>query len=64
MRTAVVSTYQCTGHDRCPARKNCPTRALTQMDPGETAVVNQSLCRGCGDCVKACPERAIILQDA
>ncbi|MBI5870460.1 MAG: 4Fe-4S binding protein [Actinobacteria bacterium] len=29
------------------------------MDPGEVVTVNGSLCRGCGDCVVACPEKAI-----
>ncbi len=59
MQLAEVKVDLCNGHKNCPARKACPTKALLQMDPGEVAVVNGSLCRGCGVCVSACPERAI-----
>ena len=59
MQQAIVITERCTAHDKCPAREVCPTKALFQMDPGEVAVVNGALCRGCGTCVAACPEKAI-----
>ena len=59
MQQAVVNVDKCSAHDKCPAREACPTRALLQMDPGEIAVVNGALCRGCGNCVAACPDKAI-----
>ncbi|MHB9112451.1 MAG: 4Fe-4S binding protein [Thermoleophilia bacterium] len=59
MQLARVEANTCSGHKSCPARKACPTKALFQMDPGEVVTVNGSLCRGCGDCVAACPEKAI-----
>ncbi|MHB8859834.1 MAG: 4Fe-4S binding protein [Thermoleophilia bacterium] len=59
MQLAEVDTERCSGHEKCPARKACPTKALFQMDPGEVVTVNGSLCRGCGDCIAACPEQAI-----
>ncbi|MCL4309723.1 MAG: 4Fe-4S binding protein [Actinomycetota bacterium] len=59
MQQAVVDSESCAAHERCPARDSCPTKALFQMDPGEIVTVNGSLCRGCGDCVSACPEKAI-----
>ncbi len=64
MQLAEVSVDACSGHDKCPARKVCPTKAIFQMDPGEAAVVDGTLCRGCGDCVLACPERAIRIRQA
>ena len=62
MMQAYISADNCQAHERCPARKKCPTKALVQLDPGEVAAINTSLCRGCGDCVAACPERAIGLR--
>ncbi|MHB0867140.1 MAG: 4Fe-4S binding protein [Thermoleophilia bacterium] len=59
MQKAIVNTGVCTGHDACPARKSCPTKAIVQIDPGEMAVINSSSCRGCGDCISACPMGAI-----
>ena len=46
---------------RCVARKQCPTKAIVQLDPGEMPQIDPSLCRGCSDCLAACPARAIIL---
>ena len=62
MQLAEVTMELCSGHKSCPARKACPTKALFQMDPGEVVTVNGSLCRGCGDCVSVCPERAISIR--
>jgi len=59
VQLARVESNICSGHEICTARKTCPTKALFQMDPGEAVMVNGSLCRGCGDCVVACPEKAI-----
>lgn len=62
MQLAKVETDICSGHESCPARKACPTKALFQMDPGEVVTVNGSICRGCGVCISACPEKAIRLR--
>ncbi len=59
MQQAVIDYSRCEGHDPCPAREACPTKAIIQMDRGEVAIVNGALCLGCGDCVPACPDKAI-----
>ncbi len=43
----------------CAAALACPRRVLKQEAPREIPVTDPFLCRGCGDCVIACPLRAI-----
>jgi len=47
---------------RCIARRECPTKAIIQLDPGEAPQVDSALCRGCSDCLSVCPARAITLE--
>lgn len=62
MQLAHVDIKKCDGHEKCHARKECPTKALIQLDPGETVIVSGDLCHGCGDCIAACPHHAIELK--
>ena len=44
----------------CPAVKVCRREILEQEEPHESPVLLRSdMCRGCGDCVPACPLEAI-----
>jgi translation initiation factor RLI1 len=43
----------------CAAAKACPRKLLTQETSCEAPMPDPFLCRGCGECVTACPLRAI-----
>jgi len=44
----------------CVAALACSHKLLKQIDgPYEVPMTDPSLCRGCGDCVRACPMKAI-----
>ena len=43
----------------CAAALACPRHLLTQERPGQTPMPNPAICRGCADCVRACPMKAI-----
>ena len=43
----------------CAAALACPHKLLRQEAPYEMPMMYPSLCRGCGDCVRACTLRAI-----
>lgn len=45
----------------CAAARACTRRVLVQEDPGEAPMqLLRELCRGCDDCVTACPFGAVI----
>lgn len=43
----------------CTAALACPRKLLIQEAPDEAPMADPSLCRGCGDCARSCPLRAI-----
>jgi translation initiation factor RLI1 len=43
----------------CPAAEACPHKLLVQEAIAQAPMTDPSLCRGCADCVRACPEKAI-----
>jgi translation initiation factor RLI1 len=43
----------------CAAALACPRKVLKQEGTYEIPMPAPFLCRGCGDCVRACPEKAI-----
>ena len=43
----------------CPAARVCTRKLLRQEAPFEVPMADVSVCRGCGDCVLACPLGAI-----
>ena len=45
----------------CQAAQVCPRKLLVQEAPGEPPMTNPALCRACGDCVRACPKKAITI---
>lgn len=52
----------CLACRRCVARQSCKTKALVQLDPGESPVVDAARCYGCFKCVVACPAGAIVAE--
>jgi len=45
----------------CAAAKVCEKKVLRQEAPGEMPDLYPSMCRGCTDCINACPRDAIRL---
>ena len=43
----------------CAAAAACPHKLLRQEVPHEAPVPHPSMCRACGDCVRACPSKAV-----
>lgn len=47
----------------CPAVIACPRKLLEQEAPYESPMTDPAPCRGCGDCARSCPLRAIKVVD-
>jgi translation initiation factor RLI1 len=45
----------------CAASLACPLKLLQQEAPFSVPLPEPSACRACGECVKACPQKAIKL---
>ncbi len=45
----------------CLAARACPRKVLRQENPGEVPMPDPAVCRGCADCVRACPQKAVRL---
>jgi translation initiation factor RLI1 len=43
----------------CAAALACPRKLMQQEASYEIPMTDPSLCRGCGDCVRACPLKAV-----
>jgi translation initiation factor RLI1 len=43
----------------CKAAQACRYKLLKQESPSEIPMTDPFICRGCGDCVRACPLKAI-----
>jgi translation initiation factor RLI1 len=43
----------------CAAVLACSHKLIKQETPYEIPMMDPSVCRGCGDCVRACPLKAI-----
>jgi uncharacterized protein len=54
-----VVVEKCTACRRCELR--CPVKAIV-VGPDRVAIVDHSVCYGCGECVAACPSGAIAVQ--
>jgi heterodisulfide reductase subunit A len=55
--TAHVIEEACSGCKTCIPM--CPYHAISFLEEGERAEINQALCKGCGTCVAACPSGSI-----
>ncbi|MFC2018713.1 4Fe-4S binding protein [Chloroflexota bacterium] len=45
----------------CAAALACPRKLLQQEAAGQIPMPDPALCKGCGDCARACPLQAIKL---
>jgi len=43
----------------CAAKEACPHQLIKQESPYEMPMFHPSTCQGCGDCVRACPLKAV-----
>ena len=43
----------------CLAAEACSHKLLKQEAPNKPPMTNPAICRGCADCVRACPLKAI-----
>ncbi len=65
-QTAAVDPQKCDpslcDKGTCPAIAECPRRMIKQETPYEVPYLagDPSLCRGCFNCIKACPRKAIV----
>ncbi len=46
---------------KCTAVAACPRKLLVQEAPYEAPMPNPSICKGCGECVRTCPLKAIFI---
>jgi len=46
-------------HGKCKAARACPRKLLKQEKPFEPPMADPSICRACGDCVRACAQKAV-----
>jgi len=62
-KMALVSFNKCRPEEcnegNCLAVPVCPHKLIKQEAPGEVPMFYTSGCNGCGDCVRACPRKAI-----
>jgi translation initiation factor RLI1 len=64
-KVALVDFSKCRPEDCnsgvCAAAQACSRKRLKQETPREIPMPDPFLCRGCGDCVRACPLKAITI---
>lgn len=62
---AIIDTDKCSleacGGWKCQAKSTCPTKAIVQLESGESPIMDSGRCTGCRKCLTSCPMRAIKL---
>jgi len=62
---AIIDPTKCIHcQPRCYVAKECPIKAVFRISDDESAVVDMSLCHGCGVCAKACPAQAVVMRES
>jgi len=64
MPKAFVDLDRCLTCKKCFAAEVCPVKAIFRVDPHGPAVVEQTACFACGDCVEKCSGNAITIRFA
>ena len=59
-----IDSAYCQACEPCQAKLVCKTRAIVQLDPGDTPYIEYSRCSGCAQCVLACVYVAIIMKNS
>jgi ferredoxin len=63
MPRAYIDPEKCTRCPKCYASRVCPIKAIFKISDDEPSVVDMATCHGCGDCVDACPAKAVVLKE-
>lgn len=63
MLRPVIDWQICQVCNPCQAIAVCRTRAIIQIDADETPYIELGRCNGCGACVLACPNQAIVMKN-
>lgn len=62
MPKAFIDPNKCLKCEKCPAAEACLVKAIFKVDLDNPAIVEQSACFACGDCVEKCPGKAIAIK--
>lgn len=54
-----IDWTQCQVCDPCKAKLVCNLRAIVIIDTGDVPYIEFARCSGCGNCIPACPFKAI-----
>lgn len=46
---------------KCAALLACKKKLIKQEKPGEIPMFSPASCVGCGDCLRACPQKAVTI---
>ncbi len=61
---AIINPEECICCEKCAVAKACSIKAVFRLGEGEPAVVDMSLCHGCGLCAAKCPADAVVLKES
>ena len=67
MLKAVIDVEKCNQSkncfEKCIATVECEKKAIFKLEPEDNAMVDTSLCNGCGLCLHICPARAVSVKE-
>ncbi len=59
-KRAVIIPGKCSNCHPCPAAEGCSARAIKREEIDDLPFVDLA-CKGCGTCLKDCPQQAMLL---
>ena len=62
-KTALVDYNLCRPQqcNKCEAAAACPRKLMVQESAFSAPMTDPYICKGCGDCVRACPFKAVTI---